>query len=196
MYRRMIVIFYIKINRQVIKGIFLIHRNIILKLPVRDPDRFLIDICFIRQQLAVSPVPKHICYCIFQILQNLSRTVPLDLLVHEFGQTPFRLGRYDPGIIPGICQFKAQKFVHVIAFLPADSRTHQYQAQYNCQQFRQDFFPFIPFFLSNHRIFPSPLLFIIHYPIEINAVIAVLCLKGLRPHQFQTGILTVIDIGC
>lgn len=27
-------------------------------------------------------------------------------------------------------------------------------------------------------------------------VIAVLCLKGLRPHQFQTGILTVIDIGC
>ena len=47
MYRRMIVIFHIEINRQIIKGIVTVHGHIIPELLRRDPYRFLIDIRFI-----------------------------------------------------------------------------------------------------------------------------------------------------
>ena len=107
MYRRMIVIFHIKINRQIIKGIVTVHGHIIPELLRRDPYRFLIDIRFIRQKLTVPPVLKHILYRVRQIRHRLRETVSLNFLPHELRQSSLRLCGYDPGIVSGIGQLKA-----------------------------------------------------------------------------------------
>ncbi len=62
MQRRMIIILHIKIDRQIIKMIPVIRRNIIFKLLRRNPYRFLIDIRLIRKHFALPSVFQHILH--------------------------------------------------------------------------------------------------------------------------------------
>ncbi len=123
MQRRMIVILYIKINRQIIKIIPAVRGNIIPELLCRDPDRLLVDVRLVGKHFACPPVFQHILYILRYIGNGLPEAVPVNLVSDELFQPPLRLCRHDPGRKFRICKFKRQQLVHVVAFFSGNKKT-------------------------------------------------------------------------